>query len=32
LGVVPADDFDATDPYVVVVLDEACRRQQVGEG
>lgn len=24
--------FDAADPYLVVGLDEACRRQQVGEG
>ncbi len=28
----PPADFDATDPYLVVPLDEACRRQQVGEG
>ena len=28
----PPADFDATDPYLVVELDEACRRQQVGEG
>lgn len=28
----PPADFDATDPYIVVALDEACRRQQVGEG
>src|SRR5262249_38957837 len=28
----PPADFAATDPYVVVALDEACRRQQVGEG
>jgi len=28
----PPADFDATDPYIVVTLDEACRRQQVGEG
>ena len=28
----PPADFDATDPYLVVKLDEACRRQQVGEG
>jgi glucosamine-6-phosphate deaminase len=28
----PPADFDATDPYLVVALDEACRRQQVGEG
>jgi glucosamine-6-phosphate deaminase len=28
----PPADFDTTDAYVVVSLDEACRRQQVGEG
>lgn len=28
----PPADFDATDPYIVVALDEPCRRQQVGEG
>ena len=28
----PPADFDTTDPYLVVTLDEACRRQQVGEG
>lgn len=28
----PPADFDATDPYLEVELDEACRRQQVGEG
>lgn len=28
----PPADFDATDPYIVVTLDEACRKQQVGEG
>lgn len=28
----PPADFEATDPYLVVTLDEACRRQQVGEG
>lgn len=28
----PPADFDATVPYHVVGLDEACRRQQVGEG
>ena len=28
----PPADFDAIDPYLVVSLDEACRRQQVGEG
>jgi len=28
----PPADFAATDPYLVVALDEACRRQQVGEG
>ncbi len=28
----PPADFAAADPYLVVALDEACRRQQVGEG
>jgi glucosamine-6-phosphate deaminase len=28
----PPADFDTTDPYILVELDEACRRQQVGEG
>ena len=28
----PPADFAASDPYLVVALDEACRRQQVGEG
>ena len=28
----PPADFDSTTPYLVVTLDEACRRQQVGEG
>jgi len=28
----PPADFDTTDPYILVKLDEACRRQQVGEG
>jgi glucosamine-6-phosphate deaminase len=28
----PPADFDASDPYIVVTLDEACRKQQVGEG
>lgn len=28
----PPADFGATAPYIVVTLDEACRRQQVGEG
>jgi glucosamine-6-phosphate deaminase len=28
----PPADFDATDAYRVVELDEACRRQQLGEG
>jgi glucosamine-6-phosphate deaminase len=27
----PPADFDAEDPYIIVNLDEACRRQQVGE-
>jgi glucosamine-6-phosphate deaminase len=28
----PPADFDATVSYLIVALDEACRRQQVGEG
>jgi glucosamine-6-phosphate deaminase len=28
----PPADFETDDPYIVVNLDEACRRQQVGEG
>ena len=28
----PPADFETTQPYLVVRLDEACRRQQVGEG
>ena len=28
----PPADFDTTDPYLVVDLDDACRRQQQGEG
>ncbi len=28
----PPADFEAEDPYLIVELDEACRRQQVGEG
>ena len=28
----PPADFETDDPYLVVSLDEACRRQQVGEG
>ena len=28
----PPADFHTTEPYLVVHLDEACRRQQVGEG
>jgi glucosamine-6-phosphate deaminase len=28
----PPADFDTSEPYIVVELDEACRRQQVGEG
>src|SRR5947209_19712002 len=28
----PPADFDTEDPYIVVNLDDACRRQQVGEG
>jgi glucosamine-6-phosphate deaminase len=27
----PPADFTTTEPYIVVKLDEACRRQQVGE-
>lgn len=28
----PPADFDTRDPYIVVGLDEACRKQQMGEG
>jgi glucosamine-6-phosphate deaminase len=28
----PPADFDADEPYLVVRLDDRCRRQQVGEG
>jgi glucosamine-6-phosphate deaminase len=28
----PPADFETTEPYIVVTLDEACRRQQFGEG
>jgi glucosamine-6-phosphate deaminase len=28
----PPADFDTEQPYIVVNLDEACRRQQLGEG
>ena len=28
----PPADFDTKDPFIVVKLDEACRRQQMGEG
>jgi glucosamine-6-phosphate deaminase len=28
----PPADFQADDPYLIVSLDEACRRQQVNEG
>ena len=28
----PPADFETERPYVIVALDEACRRQQVGEG
>ena len=28
----PPADFDTREPYLVVPLDEACRRQQLGEG
>ncbi|MCX7817876.1 MAG: glucosamine-6-phosphate deaminase [Kiritimatiellae bacterium] len=28
----PPADFDTEEPYLIVTLDDACRRQQVGEG
>ena len=28
----PPADFDTNDPYILVELDEACRKQQLGEG
>jgi len=28
----PPADFESEEPYLIVELDEACRRQQVGEG
>ncbi|HWZ76442.1 MAG TPA: glucosamine-6-phosphate deaminase [Candidatus Sulfotelmatobacter sp.] len=28
----PPADFETEEPYIVVQLDEACRRQQIGEG
>src|SRR6266850_1241034 len=28
----PPADFETSSPYIVVKLDEACRRQQMGEG
>lgn len=28
----PPADFDTDEPYIAVALDEACRRQQMGEG
>ena len=28
----PPADFETEDPYIVVRLDDACRRQQLGEG
>lgn len=28
----PPADFETTEPYLVVTLDDACRQQQVGEG
>ena len=28
----PPADFDIEDPYIIVNLDEACRKQQMGEG
>lgn len=28
----PPADFETTEPYIVVTLDEGCRKQQMGEG
>jgi glucosamine-6-phosphate deaminase len=28
----PPADFDTEEPYLIVTLDDACRRQQLGEG
>ncbi len=28
----PPADFDTEEPYIIVQLDDACRRQQLGEG
>src|SRR5260370_6457613 len=28
----PPADFETAEPYLIVNLDEACRRQQIGEG
>jgi glucosamine-6-phosphate deaminase len=28
----PPANFETEDPYIIVQLDEACRKQQVGEG
>ena len=28
----PPADFEVEDPYIIVDLDEACRKQQIGEG
>jgi glucosamine-6-phosphate deaminase len=28
----PPADFDTEQPYIIVILDETCRKQQVGEG
>ena len=28
----PPADFETEDPYIVVTLDQACKKQQVGEG
>jgi glucosamine-6-phosphate deaminase len=28
----PPADFETTEPYIIVELDEACRKQQLGEG
>ena len=28
----PPADFDVDDPYIIVILDEKCKKQQMGEG
>ena len=28
----PPADFETEEPYIIVELDEACRKQQMGEG